>query len=268
MKNRTLITRLFFAFAFISICKATYFSLLPHQLLSPVLTSPMADNTYWLAYYLGIPQMILNNHTIGVLFALLLLTTPILGFIYPSKIVFARFFCFLFFMLFLTSNAFHGHGWVAILISSFLFCTKKDDNFILVFNAIRYYVAFVFLSASLWKIFRGSVFVNDIMVEILKLQHLSTLIENPTGNYSKFILFLIESPYLSQALFYTAILIQFSFIIAFKTKKYDRYLLALFFIFFFGDWVVMGIPFFEFYIFGMFLFPWSNLEKEYQQFRA
>lgn len=265
MNTRITITRIFFAFAFIAICKAFYMYLLPHQLLSPVLVNPMADNTYWLMYFLGIPQFILNNQSVALFFDFLLFTIPVLGFIYPSRVVFARIFSVLFFLLFLISNAFHGHGWVAILISSLLFCTKKQNNFILLFNAIRYYIAFVFISAALWKLLRGGVFIDGIMVEILKLQHLTSLIENPSSFYSSFILHLIEHPLISQGILLFAIVLQLTFIIAFRTKKYDFFLFALFFLFFLGDWIVMGISFFEFYAFGIFLYPWKSIEVEYRK---
>ena len=268
MNARITITRIFFVFVFISICKAFYMYLLPHQLLSPTLVNPMADNTYWLFYYLGFPQFILSNQPIGLLFGLLLFTLPILGIIYPLSVTFARIFSILFLLFFLTSNAFHGHGWVAILLGSLLFCVKKQRNFILVFNSIRYYVAFVFVSAALWKILRGGMFIDGAMIEILKLQHLNYLIEDPASIYSSFIVFLIGSPNSSQAIFFFATLIQLAFIVAFTTKKYDLFLFALFFLFFLGDWIIMGISFFEFYAFSIFLVPWKSLELEYQQMKS
>ena len=53
------VRRIFYAFSLVILGIVFYNNLLLHQMQSPVLIYPHADNTYWLLHYLGIPQFLL-----------------------------------------------------------------------------------------------------------------------------------------------------------------------------------------------------------------
>lgn len=263
MNNRALITRIFYLFALVALGKAYLFQMFPHQLQSPVLVNPMADNTYWMFYVSNIPQLLLANQIVAIIFECILVLSAALSFINTKNVFFPRVFFVLFVCFFITSNTFHGHGWIGILITSALFCVKKDSSFVMGFYALRYYVIFVLFSASIWKLARGGVFIENHMSEVLKMQHLYQLVESPLSIYSNFIWLLIESTLVSQCLLMIACSIQFAFAIGFFTTKYDKVLLCLFFLFFLGDWIFMGISFFEFYVFCLPLIHWPEIQHKY-----
>jgi hypothetical protein len=263
MSNRTLITRIFYLFALVAMGKMYLHQMFPHQLQSPVLVNPMADNTYWMFYILNIPQFLLANHMAAIIFECALVLSAVFSFINPKNVFFSRIFFILFSCFFITSNTFHGHGWIALLVTAALFCIKKDSSFVMGFYALRYYVIFVIFSASIWKLARGGVLIEGQMSEILKMQHLYQLAESPSSLYSHFIWLLIDSPFISQCIFVIACGTQFAFAIGFFTTKYDKALLCLFFLFFLGDWIFMGISFFEFYIFCLPLIRWPEIQHKY-----
>ena len=87
MNNRALITRIFYLFALVALGKAYLFQMFPHQLQSPVLVNPMADNTYWMFYVSNIPQLLLANQIVAIIFECILVLSAALSFINTKNVV-------------------------------------------------------------------------------------------------------------------------------------------------------------------------------------
>ncbi len=256
---------LYYGFVLIVLVRFYDLNLLLHQFESPVLNFPDADNTFWFILYTGIPQFLVKNFTISLLFDLSLFIVPVLCLIFNRTRIFPVLFSIIFFLYFITVSNFqahHAHNLNGILMLSILFyCTPKTFASVLYF--FRYYVLFVMVSAALWKIFRGSVFHLDHMSNTFLLQHLYVLTDHPSSTYSTVIKYLMDHPILSHLIFIMGTLLEFVFLIGFFTKKYDKLLIILFCCFFIGDYAINQLPFFEFYIFLIPLLHWKEINEFY-----
>jgi len=258
-----LIGRAFYAFSLLVLVVAYYNHELLHQLQNPVLIFPSADNTSWLFHLAGLPQLLVAHYSISLLFDITLFSSALLSLIYLDKKVFPICFLVLLCCYFITYNSYlahHSHSLIGLLMMSTIFCVKSEKTFAELFGLLRYYVLFIFVSAALWKIFRGSVFSADQMFEILKQQHLYQLLDYPSGNYTWFIYYLIDHKILAQLLFIIGCMLQLSFFVGFFTRRFDKVLLVLFFVFFLGDYLFMGLGFYELYILSITLLPWPAIK--------
>ena len=106
---------------------------------------------------------------------------------------------------------------------------------------MRYYFLYIFSSAALWKILRGSAFYHDQLSNILKQQQINLLLQNPDGYKAHIAQFLISHTNFSHALLLANVVLQLSFAIGFFTKKFDRFLFWFAILFVVANLFVMGI---------------------------
>lgn len=235
-----------------------------HQLGEPVLFSPAVDNTYWLLHLMGIPQFIASNYTAEITFEVIFLLTTASCFLAEERFRMLPILFTLEFLIYLVTKnsvvAHQEHGVDALFLMSFIFWTGKETRFSLLLQAFRYYVHFIFISAACWKLFRGSAFLPQQMSEILKSQHLAELSEPVAGTRLQFIIWLINHPSISHGLLLAVVAVQLSFLTGFFTKKFDRWLLLFFFLFYLGDWFVMGLSFYQSWVAALVFLPWSSLQ--------
>lgn len=242
---------------------------LMHQLENPVLISPAIDNTYWLIHLMGIPQAIASVHYLAVAIEMALLLAAIICFCLSARFpAISILFTAALLVYMVTKNsvvAHQEHGIDAPFLMSIIFWSKKEVRFSLLFRSFRYYVLFIFVSAACWKLFRGSVFLPGQMSEILKYQHLESLSEGEGSLQMEAIRWMINHPGIGHAVLIIAMLLQLSFIAGFVTHRMDTWLLLGFFLFFFGDWFLMGLSFYQTWVAGAVFLPWVSLRSAQQK---
>lgn len=252
--------RYFFAGVLILLCFYAYNHILLTQFClngSPSLIFPSIDNGYWLVLATGVFHFFTSNLLAAVSFDFLFFLLPILILFFPAKrwlnIVFFII-TFLYAIFINTIAAHHFHLFIAMVLLSFAFCFR-DYRFENIWCAIRYYTLFIFVSAALWKLFRGSIVAPNQMLNILHAQHAQFLYEQPETVHAKFIRWLITHSTFTSLLIYFAVVLQIGFIIGFFTNKKDVFLLVMLFGFVAINYCVMQIFPPEIFLLALTLLP-------------
>lgn len=244
-----------------------------HDLQQPVLINPGTDNYYWMLHLLNIPQAIVAHRGITLLFETTLLATALSCFISRGSSILAVTFTMFYSVYVVTKSSFvahHEHGLVLPLLMSVIFWPSSDERKIRLLEAFRYYVLFAFVSAALWKLVRGSAFAPGQFAEILKMQHLRLLATEPENVYALVISWLISHQTVSDVLLGLAVILQHTFVVGFFTYRADRLLLIFFFLFFIGDFMLMNLTFYQWYIAAVVFLPYwyPAAEQELQDIRT
>ena len=218
-----------------------------HQLQSPVLKLLEADNTYWLLHYFSIPQMLITHSTVTTIFDGTLLLLPIGMIIYPSNKLFPVITWIFWGIYFITFGSYfnhHGHSLIGVFFILPPFFIKKS-LFHLSWQGVRYYTCFIYLSAAIWKIARGTAFELTHIQEVLISQNASQLLLIPDALISQLTTIVINYPDLAFIISMAVAISQLSFGIGFFTRKYDFYLIILGLLFHTATYLFMDILFFE-----------------------
>ncbi len=153
-----------------------------------------------------------------------------------------------------------GFLWIGL---AFVFV--RTDRFATYIEVLRYYVLFLFGSAGLWKLLRGTWLHYDHMTSALKTQHVENIVHFPNQFLTKVEAFVIHHPALGYGLFLSAVVMQLFFWIGFFTKKYDKILALLMVAFVLLDFLIMRIEYWEILVFLPLLwnvFEFDQSEKE------
>lgn len=239
---------------------------LTFQLQEAPLRQIGADNFLWLVFALQIPQFLCTG-SIAYFFDLALFTTAILSFIFIDKKSLACIFSCLFLVYFANIQAISVHhehsliGCIFCLPLLFLYNHKRSTLFL---ELLRIYLVYIFVSAAVWKILRGSAFDQQHMQHVLIDQH-SPYFESYSSAVQSYISFFVTQPIISFLLWITVIIGQLSCFIMLFTKRFDRYYCIGFVLYFILDYFIMNINFFPFIIFGIVFIPsWQALHTFYK----
>ncbi len=134
---------------------------------------------------------------------------------------------------------------VVWLLFPLIFIPKKEETFLLLFDGIRYFFLYFFASAGIWKIINKSVFNPFQLSGILLEQNKEMLTNSPHYWQTNLYQFLINHSTLSYLIYIFVTMMELSFLIGFFTKKYDKLLILIYFIFLMADYFIMRIPYFE-----------------------
>lgn len=247
---------LFFYSCFLAFLVVRFFDqLFLFQVSTNPIRSPRVDLIVWITHYIGIPDIISNSY-FSLFIDLLIVLLPIIILyrlysglkIHKLAAVLSVLFAFYILIIycFPTLSIRKYLGLVLIPIA-FIFTSEKRYYHYL--ELMRYYLLFVFTSASLWKLVRGVAWDPTHMQLSLKAQHIDNFINWPDHFITRLISSFVDNPTLCTLIFIAATLSQFSFIIGFFTKKYDRLLAILLVIFIISDYLVMRIEYWEFIVF-------------------
>ncbi|MBK8659042.1 MAG: hypothetical protein IPN22_09275 [Bacteroidetes bacterium] len=232
------------------------------QMSQPVLASSESEWIYTWFLSTGIASFIVSHTWASILFDLSLFALPILLVLYFNRWL-AICFTALTLVYFLSFNVIamhHYHGLIGVLLLSIPFWFTSSTKFTLAWDGVRYYFLYIFASAAIWKLMRGSVFNPEQMSWILKGQQLDYLLQHPTGIRTEILSYLIVNTAVSHLLLLANTLLQLSFIIGFFTKRYDKLLLYAAVLFSIANYIVMGIASFELLILCLTLFDWSKMK--------
>jgi len=238
-------------------------------LLSQIGSNPVIFNDREWMYQLfiasGIPALLTSGSIVSALFDVVLVSLPIL-FLVTLRPIWAILFTIIFSLYFLTFNVVtghHYHGLVGVLVITIPFWfVNNQERFALMLDGSRYYLLYIFSSAAMWKILRGSAFYPLQLTNILKAQQLDLLLQHPDSFKAVIVRYLIAHPDVSHMLLLLVVAIQLSFAVGFFTRKADKFLLLLLLLFFTGNYFVMGIFSFELIVMGWLLWYGYEQEKE------
>ncbi len=141
------------------------------------------------------------------------------------------------------TNSIEGH--VVWLLFPLMLITGNLKSFYFLMHGARYFFLYFFLSAGIWKIVQGGLFNPIQMSAILLNQHKELLVSTPNNWLSNFYYWLINHSAISYILYFTAFLMELSFVMGFFTKKYDKLLCIFFIAFLVFNHFIMRIPYYE-----------------------
>lgn len=251
-----------FGFVLLSLVYRWLSGALLSQLASPVLVSPFADNFFWAYLFTDIPRLLSNHFVLALLFDLFFigLTIGCLMRVRSRLLsIVLLIWAVTYYVIYHNYVGHHGHSFLGIIFMIIPFTMKGDKTFRITWEAVRYYLCFIFASAALWKIFRGSAFDGDHLVATLLSQHIDLLVYKPESLIAGIVQFLLNHQWMIQVIFAIVVAVQLSFLTGFFTKKYDRILLTLMVLFVAADYLVMRINFAELLIFGIALLPFASV---------
>lgn len=234
------------------------------QFSQPVLIDPGIDNTYWLFHLLGIPHIATHSIIWSAVLDILLFLLPVMALLIGHRRIIAFFFSFLILtyqITYSTYSAHHYHSLIGVLFLSSAFWFGPGMRFTYIWEALRYYFFFIFLSAAMWKLSTGALFDSKQMSSILMSQHVQTIYDYPSSVMTHFYSYLIAHEGLARLFLIAGFALQISFIGGFFTKKYDRIYMLLFIAFFVTNYFLMHIVSIELFIFCLVLWDWNAMEK-------
>ncbi len=230
-------------------------------MLNPVYSFQQKETWYHILLASNLPQFITDNYLLSVILDLSLFIFPILFFL-SWKQIWAIAFSTVVLIYFFTFNlvtGHHYHGLVGLILITIPFWTKNETRFNLLWEAVRYYWLYIFASAALWKILRGSVFYTEQLSNILKWQQLDLLLQQPDSFQAQVAQYLISNPQVSHGVLVVNVLVQLSFVVGFFTKKFDTMLFVLAIIFCAANYFVMSIVSIELLMLNLTLLNWEKM---------
>jgi len=263
-KTRNKIGHFVFGFIVFSIIYRFLSTSLIHQMEQPVFVYPHVDLTYWIFHFLKIPEIITGSKMLSAGFDILLLTFAIIAGIKPNL----RWACFLtwitYFIYTIIYNTFtlhHSHPMAGVIIITIPFLFKRLKDFNLLWEGVRYYALWVYASAFIWKLFRGTFFHWEHGEAVFKSIHTTYLVNNPDAYLASTIEWFIIHPNLAHSFLIAGFLLQGSFLIGFFTRKLDWLWFVLPFIFHFTTYFFIEVVFIELLILNLAFVPWEKYNK-------
>ena len=210
----------------------------------------------------GIAQFLTGNTLYAAVFDVSLLVFTV-GFLLSGYRIYAMLFSLQVLIYFLTYNVVtghHYHGLIGLLVITIPFWFKNEKKFAVMWEAARYYFLYLFASAALWKILRGSAFYQEQLSDILKSQQINLLLQNPQNYRAHIIQYMISHTAVSHVVLLIDVVLQLAFVIGFFTKKFDTILFVLAIVFCIGNYFVMSILSAELLILNLTLLDWQKVE--------
>lgn len=261
---RTRLTRWVFGWLFLVLLYQWWASLMISQLESPVLLRLDLDLTYWLVHLTGIGEFLKNHTFAALLFDCILTLLCLVTAIFPKRILFpilTGIFFLIYCVLLNSYQCWHYHNLITLILLIVPFCFRSPKTFSLLFAGLRYAVAYIYASAAIWKLVRGSVFNKGQMQWLIEHNYVDrmaipgyqpTFLENG-------MLYLLESPNLAAFALILGVAMEASFLVAFFTKKFDRYLIGIGVVFHLITAVLVDVSFLQLWILFVVFLPFERI---------
>ncbi len=201
------------------------------------------DPLLWVFYFTGLPQLILSNIFISYFIDCLIILLMIALILKPLNRWVALGLLMLLFIFYCIFTAHLGHrnyqsGYLFVLLP-FLFFNIKNKQ--IIFEFIRYFLLFFYVSAAFFKFESGSLFQQHHLSHAVISQFTPYFLEQSVSLRTGFNLYLITHHNFAQVLYIAATIFEFITIIGFFTKRYDQYLASALIIFHLANWFIMDI---------------------------
>lgn len=248
LENRDRLCRISFFLILGSLIYSFFSHTLVSQLRIPVLKYSSTDLTYLFFHLIRLPQMISSHLLVAVCFDVMLFVSCLICLFYPQRRFWIRVFFIFFLIYFIIFNSYglhHTHSKTGILLLPVPFMLTDGRGFLLLWQGLRYYTCYIYGSAFLWKLFRGSWLFSQQGVLIMKKNLTPYLYYNPQSGLSKVYFWLFQHPAIPDLLIKTGFLLEGLFIIGFFTRRMDKYLFLLAIVLPLGFLFVADAMFFE-----------------------
>lgn len=261
-RQRAILARIVFGWVLVALLWRWASSGMLSQLEMPVLGNAYKDLTFWLFELLRIPATLTGTHGIALGFDLALTLTVALAIAFPQRTLFPRIYCALILCYFVTHTTYANHHYrpiIGLLVAGVPFAFRSLDRMSWLFDALRYYILFVYASAGLYKVFRGSLFNRDQMTGIIEGTQLDLFLADPDGWHAQLFTWLLQNEWAGWALFALATLLELVFLVGYFTRRYDVWLFVTAISLHIGFWSTMRFFAFELIVLDLTLLPWRRM---------
>lgn len=258
---KTRLTRWVFGWLFLVLMYQWYANLMISQLEAPVLLRLDLDFTYWIVHATGIGELFQSSEASAFTFDIVLTTLCLVSVIFPKRIVFpilTGVFYLIYCVLLNSYQCWHYHNLITLILLIIPFCFRSLKTFSLLFAGLRYAVAYIYASAAIWKLFRGSVFNEGQMQWLIEHNYVDRLaVEGYELSFLENMMFQVSNhPTLSSIALILGVAMEASFFVAFFTRKFDRYLIVVGVVFHLITALLVDVSFLQLWIlFVVFLPP-------------
>lgn len=236
------------------------------QLERPVLGNVYKDLTFWFFELSGIQHFVTGRYGVAIALDMILTSSAILAFVRPDKVVFPRVYCVGILIYFIVHTTYANHHYrpiIGLLVAGVPFTFRslpRSGYFVL---GLRYYVLFLYTSAGLYKVLRGSFLNMDQMTTIIQKTQLDLLLAHPENWHAQFYTWLLHHGTVSWLLFVLATVLELAFLIGFFTRKWDIALFCTAMSLHIGFYFMMRFFAFELIVLDLMLLPWYRLSANH-----
>ena len=267
-EHRAMLLRVIFGWILLALLWRWHDGAMLSQLEAPVLGNVYKDFTFWGFELLGLTSL-LTAPGWSLAFDLTLTASVILALILPRGVVFPRIYCAAILVYFIVHTTYANHHFrpiIGLVLAGtpFMFRIPRART---MFEAVRYYLLFLYSSAGLYKIFRGSWLNSDQMTGIIENTQLELLLLHPDGWHAHFFIWLLQHQWASWGLFVLATLMETVFLIGYFTKRWDLWLFITAISLHIGFYFTMRFFAFELIVLDLTLLPWERILRRKEQQR-
>ena len=189
--SRTRLTRIVFGWLFLVVLYQWWANLMISQLEAPVLLRLDMDLTYWFVHATGIGEWFHSSYGSAFTFDVLLTLLCMITAIFPKRIIFSiltGIFYLIYCILLNSYQCWHYHNLITLILLIVPFCFRSLKTFSILFAGLRYAVAYIYASAAVWKLVRGSVFNEGQMQWLIEHNYVDRLaVEGYQLNFNVYI---------------------------------------------------------------------------------
>lgn len=237
--------------------------------IKPILFVNRLDITANVMMLTNLQNALIENKFVRWLFDIIYISTPLILVFFTIKdfrgrislAFFTSFFCMTYGIFFSKISFISSEGFVSWVFVSLIFTARNQKDFFYKMHTVRLVFIIIFSSAALWKIRTGALFNVEQMSGILLKQHNAYLSGVNSDWYTVLVSFLINHKITSYSLYLLSTVGELTFIVGIFTRKFDKYLIAVFLCFVFFDYFFMAINYVGWTVFmGCFYFSKYPLE--------
>lgn len=261
-EQRTTLARIVFGWILIALLWRWANGAMLSQLEAPVLGNVYKDLTFWLFELLGVQQGLTASYTVALLFDCSLTLSAAVLLLRPNMVWTARLYSVLILVYFIVQTTYANHHYrpiIGLVVAGLPFTFHALDRFNWMLQGLRYYILFVYTSAGLYKVFRGSWFNMDQMSGIIENTQLELFLAAPDGWHAHLFTWLLQHQTVSWLLFLLATILEIVFIVGYFTRRYDVWLFITAMSLHIGFYFTMRFFAFELIVLDLALLPWARL---------
>ncbi len=258
--TRKRLTQIVFGWLFLVVLYQWWANLMISQLEAPVLLRLDMDLTYWLVHATGIGALFQSSYASALIFDILLTALCLVSVVFPKRVIFpilTGIFYLVYCILLNSYQCWHYHNLITLILLIIPFCFKSLKTFSLLFAGLRYAVAYIYASAAIWKLVRGSVFNDGQMQWLIEHNYVDRLAVDgyELGFFENAIFQLSNYPTLSSIALIIGVAMEASFLVAFFTRKFDRYLILIGVTFHLITTILVDVSFLQLWILFLVFIP-------------
>lgn len=264
--SRRRLTQWVFGWLFLVLLYQWSADLMISQLESPILLRVDLDLTYWFVHLLGIGELFRTSYTSAISFDILLTVLCLVAVIFPRRTIFpilTGLFFLVYCVLLNSYQCWHYHNLITLILLIVPFCFRSLKTFSLLFAGLRYAVAYIYASAAIWKLFRGSVFNEGQMKWLIEHNFVDRLaVEGYQLNFLESMMFQLSNySILSAIALIIGVAMEASFLVAFFTRKFDRHLIVVGVIFHLITAILVDVSFLQLWMLFVVFLPHDSLSR-------